>query len=208
MHDNMASNTNNQTSPPGDVLHPGSRTIFRHWESIRGESSAAERGDLDLQHLGKYVPWLFVIEYSARTGSYVWRLAGSKVCDLWRKELTGSDVFAGWDTFERDTIRRLFDGVTRDLQPCSYRLRLTTSLGQNVEVEFIALPLRARDGHTIHVFGGAMPFRDHGVLGYDRIAAVELASARTIWTEPVPGGKTRHSERARPALRLVSGGES
>jgi hypothetical protein len=204
VHD-KASNTTDPKSPPGDILHPGSRTIFRHWESIRGESSAADREDLDLSQLGKYVPWLFVIERSTRTNSYIWRLAGSKICDLWRKELTGSDVFSGWDTFERDTVRRLFDGVTRDLQPCTLRLRLFTSLGQTVEVEFIALPLRARDGHSIHVFGGVMPFREHGLLGYDRISALELASARTIWTEPVPGGQDR---KARPALRLVTGGDA
>jgi len=205
----LASDTKIITKPPGDVLHPGSRAIFRHWEAIRGESPAPDRDDLDLRQLGQFVSWLFIIERSPRTGTYSWRLAGSKVCELWRRELTGSEVLAGWDRFEVETVRRLFDGVSRNLQPCTLRLRLTTSLGQLVDTEMIALPLRARDGHSVHIFGGVMPFRDAGALGHERITSVELASARTIWTEPIPGDHAVRQPKQRPAyapLRLVSGG--
>ena len=197
----LASDTNIMTKPPGDVLHPGSRAIFRHWEAIRGEDSAPHRDAVNLRQLGQYVSWLFIMERSPRIEGYVWRLAGSKVCDLWRRELTGSEFLTGWDRFESETIRRLLDGVSKNFQPCTLRLRLTTSLAQVIDVEIIALPLRARDG-SIHVFGGVLPFRDLDTLGHERIANVELCSARTIWTEPVPGERV-----ARPVkvpLRLVS----
>ena len=204
----LASETTIMTSPPGEVLHPGSRTIFRHWEAIRGEAPAAHRDDLDLRQLGRYVSWLFIMEHSSRANGYVWRLAGSKICELWRRELTGSDVLAGWDRFERETVRRLLDGVRENFQPCSLRLRLSTSLGQLIDTEIIALPLHARDGHSVHIFGGAMPFRETGILGYDRITGVELASGRTIWTEPIPGVQTGDAPRPRAyaPLRLVAGG--
>ena len=204
----LASETNIVTKPPGAVLHPGSRTIFRHWEAIRGESPAADREKLDLRQLGQFVSWLFIMERSARTGGYIWRLAGSKVCDLWRRELTGSDVLAGWDRFDFETVRRLLDGVSKNLQPCTLRLRLTTSLGQLIDAEVVALPLRARDG-SIHIFGGIMPFKDAETFGHERIARIELASARTIWTEPIPGDHAIKPAKDRPAyapLRLVSGG--
>jgi hypothetical protein len=150
------------------------------------------------------------MERSSRTGKYVWRLAGSKVCELWRRELTGSDVLAGSDRFEFETICRLLDGVRENLQPCTLRLKLTTSLGQSIDTEVIALPLRARDGHNIHIFGGVLPFRDAEALGHERIANVELAGARTIWTEPIPGDHAIRLPKQRPAyapLRLVSGGK-
>ncbi len=199
----LASETNIITKPPGDALHPGSRAIFRHWEAIRGESPAPHRGDVELRQLGQFVSWLFIMERSTRSGGYVWRLAGSKVCELWRRELTGSEVLTGWDRFELETIERLLDGVSKDLQPCALRFTLTTSLDQIIDVEIIALPLRARDG-SIQIFGGALPFRDAEALGCERIVSIELTSARTIWTEPVPGGHL--DRRVRAPLRLVSGG--
>lgn len=205
----LASETNIITKPPGDVLHPGSRTIFRHWEAIRGEAPAPDRDDLDLRQLGQFVSWLFIIERSPRTGAYSWRLAGSKVCELWRRELTGSDVLVGRDRFEVESVRRLFDGVCQNLQPCALRLRLTTSLGQAIDTEMIALPLRARDCRSTHIFGGVMPFGEVNALGHERIVSVELASGRTIWTEPIPGAHAERPPKERPAyapLRLVSGG--
>jgi len=208
----LASDTAIITSPPGDVLHPGSRAVFRHWEAIRGEAPAAHRDDLNLRQLGQFVSWLFIMERSPRSNGYIWRLAGSKLCDLWRRELTGSEVFMGWDRFERETVQRLLDGVTKNFQPCSMRLRLTTSLGQLIDTEIVALPLQARDGQSVHIFGAAMPFREASTLGYDRITAVELASGRSIWTEPIPGARgsaaSEHMSRRNHApLRLVSGGQ-
>jgi hypothetical protein len=197
----LASETNIITKPPGDALHPGSRTIFRHWEAIRGEASAPLREALNLRQLGQFVSWLFIME-SSRSGGYVWRLAGSKVCELWRRELTGTEVLAGWDRFEVETVRRLLDGVRENLQPCTLRLRFTTSLGQMIDAELIALPLKARDG-SVHVFGGVLPFRDADALGHEYITRMELAGARTIWTEPIPD---QPLHRAKVALRLVSGG--
>lgn len=205
----MVSDMTDETTTPGEVLHPGTRAIFRHWEAIRGEAAAPHRSDIDLNLLRRYVPWLFIMERSPRQSSYVWRLAGSKICELWRYELTGSDAFAGWDPFERDTIRRLFDGVTTALQPCALRVRLVTSLGQFIGTEFICLPIRARDANAVHIFGAAMPFRDPSSLAYDRLTAIELVSARTIWTEPVPGIRFDPPVPPRPtALQVIPGGRN
>jgi hypothetical protein len=200
----IADQTNTHKEPPAEILHPGSRALFRYWESIRGERAAPVRGDLDLKKIREYVPWLYIAE--AHGAGYRWRLTGGKVCEMWRRELTGTAMFAGWERFERDTAKRLFDGVTQALQPCAIRFRLMTSLGQPIGTEIIGLPLLARDG-TVHVFGAVMPFRDPTGFGYDRIATVEIASARTIWTEPIPGDTIASPRgKAAPQLQVIAGG--
>jgi hypothetical protein len=203
----MIADSTTTKEPPGDILHPGSRALFRHWESIRGERAAPSRADIDLQKIREYVPWLYLAEAHGPTHSYRWRLAGGRVCELWRRELTGTAMFTGWDRFERDTAKRLFDGVTQALQPCAIRLRLLTSMDQPIGVELIGLPIVARDG-MVHVFGAVMPFRESASLGYDRIAGVEIATARTIWTEPLPGDATAPSRRPFPMLQVISGGRN
>src|SRR4051812_19077701 len=80
---------------PEEVLHPGTRTLFRYWESIRGEDSAPRRRQLDLDRIRALVPSLFIFERSPVKG-YLWRLAGTKLCQLWRRELTGMPVLSGW----------------------------------------------------------------------------------------------------------------
>jgi hypothetical protein len=196
----IADQTNNPKEAATDILHPASRTLFRYWESIRGERAAPARADIDLKKIREYVPWLFIAEAHGPTRGYRWRLAGGRICEMWRKELTGTMMFLGWERFERDTAQRLFDGVTQALQPCAIRLRLLTSMGQPIGTELIGLPVIARDG-SVHVFGAVMPFRDAGGFGYDRVTAVEIASARTIWTEPLPSDAI-----ARPKLQVIPGG--
>lgn len=175
----------NQTAASEDILHPGSRALFRHWEAIRGENSAPRHAQLDLARIRDLVPSLFIAEHSFRQG-YVWRLAGTHICQLWRRELTGTPIAAGWDGFERDTIERLFNGVVRRHQPFVLRFRLTSSLGHVIAAEMIGLPLLARHVKMTHVFGAVMPFRSLSMLRYDAVTRLEIQSARVIWTEPLP----------------------
>lgn len=187
---------------PEEILHPGSRALFRYWEAIRGEDSAPNRRRLDLNKIRPLVPCLFILERQPLRG-YVWRLAGTKLCQLWRRELTGSLVLSGWAPFEKHTTERLLDGVVQSHQPFVLKFRLFTSLGHDIGAEMIGLPLRSISGETTHVFGAIMPFRDIDSLGYDRISAIELSTARVIWTEPVPG----HHQSVPPPRDLVTAGQ-
>ena len=116
----------------------------------------------------------------------------------------------GWDSFERDTIKKLLDTVVTSLQPCLIRFRLTTSTDQVIGAEMIGLPLHARNGSRFHVFGGIFPFRDAASIGYDGIKQMELSGARTIWTDHLPGDKLLagmpNSSKAMAGLRLIQGG--
>jgi hypothetical protein len=195
---------------PAEILHPGSRALFRYWEAIRGEDSAPNRRELDLNRIRAFIPSLFILERH-RVKGYVWRLAGTGLCYLWRRELTGTPVLSGWDTFEQHTTERLLDGVVRAHQPFVLKFRLFTSLGHDIGAEMLGLPLRSIGGSDTHVFGAVMTFRDIDALGYDRISAIELSTARVIWTEPVPGDNLRQPLRtdvaaAGQALRIISGG--
>ena len=190
-----------------DILHPGSRALFRHWEAIRGENSAPRHAQLDLSRIRELVPSLFLAEHSFRNG-YMWRLAGTRVCELWRRELTGTPIMTGWDGFERDTIERLFNGVVRRHQPFILRFRLTSSLGHMIAAEMIGLPILARHVKMTHVFGAILPFRDLALLGYDSVTRLEIQSARVIWTEPVPAEPLPPPQAADTAKRfeVIAGG--
>jgi hypothetical protein len=190
------------------ILHPSSRALFRFWETMRAERAAPHRALLDLSRVSGLVPDLFILEPDRPRRSYRWRLAGTQICEFFRCELTGQDFFAGWDSFERETIRRLLDGVTGRLQPAVFRLRLHISPDQIVGVEMIALPLQAQNGAGIQVFGGFFPFRDISGLRYDAIAAREMASARVIWTEPLPGDRLLSGAAGLRNFKLIRGGLS
>jgi hypothetical protein len=191
------------------ILHPGTRALYRHWEAIRAENAAPSRTDLNLKRISDLLPNLVMIEREDLEQSYKWRLAGTQTCQLYKDELTGKDALAGWAGFERDTIVKLFEGVVTNLQPCLIRIRLTTTENQVIAAEMIGLPIRAQTGSKIHIFGGIFTFRELADYNYCGIENLELSSARTIWTEPLPGDTLAASligNGSKSSFKIINGG--
>ena len=201
---------------PVEILHPGSRTLFRHWEMVRGEDSAPVRSELKLHQLHTILPWLCVLERHPLKQSYSWRLAGSGICRLLGTDPTGTRALAGWPQFERETVVRGLDGVVGALQPCVARIKAVSGHGEAIGFEFLALPVQADGTNTIQVAGCFMPFGEPEWFGREVLTGFELSSLRMIWTEPVPGAKisalrpVNHAPSGRPAgpFVLINGGLS
>lgn len=177
------------------AVHPSARALLRHWDTLRGPAAAPSRGQLELRPMAAYAGNLLIIE---RKGGYKWRLAGTRLCHLFRQELTGRDALAGLDSFEADVVRRLLDGVIDRSQPCLIRLRLTTSGGASFDAELLALPLLAKDG-AMQVFGGLFPIEDVQALVYDNVNQIELAGVR---------GSVPKSARGARGFKVIQGGRA
>ena len=192
------------------ILHPASRQLFRFWESMRAEKAAPLRSELDLAQIRALVPSLFIGEFSNRSRVFRWRLAGTAICELYRRELTGTAMLADWDGFETETISRFLGATITGRQPCVLRFRIETDRQQVIGAELAGFPLTAADGRSTHIFGGLFPFRDIAPLDYGCLLRFELAAARSIWTEnlTVSGPAERPETLALRNFRVIAGGRS
>ena len=194
---------------PAEVMHPGSRQLFCYWERIRGEASAPPRSRIDLKEITRIVPWLALMEPAPGNRSYLWRLAGTGICRLWGRELTGHEVLENWRPNNRDSLMKAFDGVVTAHQPFVARFSARSLDGEEVGIEALALPL-FRDGRREpYVLASVMPFREPPWSGESPLISFALSSLRVIWTEPLPGDETRTllpEGRPRGFLRIINGG--
>jgi hypothetical protein len=192
------------------ILHPGTRALYRYWETIRAENAAPARQALDLRAVKSLIPNLALLERDNLRKSYKWRLAGVAVGDLHKESLTGSDALSRWDTFERSTVQKLYGNVVTDLQPCLIRFRLIPDQGEPFGVEQIGLPLLASGGQ-IQIFGGMFPFENMRDRHHESITGIELFGARMIWTEHLPGdqlvAKLRRTRDRAANLSVIRGGK-
>lgn len=192
------------------ILHPSSRSLFRFWEAMRAERSAPSRSELDLGKIRTLIPSLFIAEFATTAREFRWRLAGTAICELYCRELTGTDLLKGWDGFETDIISRYLNATMTKRQPSVLRFRLQTDRDQIIGAELMAFPLLAVDGVTTHIFGGLFPFRETWSLGYSAITRFELSAARSVWTENLPAAvpepvgvvKSKHN------FHVISGGRA
>ncbi len=173
---------------PREILHPTSRSLFSYWEKARGERSAPDRRDIDLKQIRDVVRWLCILEREPVRQSYRWRLAGTGICRIFGRELTGDSVFRNWDRFEQQMLSGLLDQVIGTLQPSVSRIRALTRSGEQLGLELTALPMRPERGLVPHIFGALVPFREPDWLGADPLVSFSLSAVKVIWTEPAPGG--------------------
>ncbi len=179
----MLQDTQDQNHSDCQILHPGSRKLFSYWEMLRAERACPTREEFDIVPLKTMMPDMVVIDRDFLRNSFKFRLAGTAVCALFNRNLTGQNVMDGWGSFESDVISRHLLTVHNQQQPVVIRTRLTTDRGQVVAAELIALPVQMRESHRIQIIGGLFPFRTALSLGHSGITQRELVSARVIWTE-------------------------
>ena len=189
-----------------ETLHSGNRMLFRLWETLRGQRSAPARQDLDLKQMRKLLPGLFIAERSPAAPDFRWRLAGTAICSLFGRELTGGDLLDGWDEFEANVIRRVLSTVPGAHQPALLRMRFTTDRGQTITAEMAASPIISAEGASTHVLGGFFTFADPDLKHFETLTGRELLSARFAPSEALAALPEEALTQARRKFRVISGG--
>lgn len=190
----------------GTALEPGNQALLAHWESLKAGRTAPRRADLDPRQMRRLLPRMFMAESDGLDG-YSWRLAGTGLCQLFRREMTGRDFLEGWTKLERGVICRFLAGVIEDHRPVALRLRLHTDRGQVIQVEMLALPLLSKDGVTTRIMGSFSPLDEPQTEPHGAITEMELAAARFL-TRPVIASDAAQVVAARRQFRVIAGGLS
>jgi hypothetical protein len=193
-----------KASPLPEIGHASSRSLFRYWESIRGERSAPQRSDIQLQQIYPLLPWVFISEPLPGDLGHRLRLAGTGVCELWGENMTGKDLFAAWKKFERGTMNKLLNSAVIDRHPFIMRCRVRNESGMSATLEIMGLPVEADDTGKTQVLGLIVPFQDSQLLRQHRLVSFDLVSVRIIWIEPLP--QSHSAVRSQPCLQLIPGG--
>ena len=190
----------------GTALEPGNQALLAHWERLKGGRTAPRRADLDPRQMRRLLPRMFMAESDGLDG-YSWRLAGTGIRQLFRREMTGRDFLDGWMKLERGMIRRFLAGVIEDHRPVALRLRLHTDRGQAILVEMLALPLLATDGVTTRIVGSFSRLDEPRIETHGGIVEMELAAARFL-AKPVIASDAARVIEARRQFRVIAGGRN
>ncbi len=190
------------------MLHPGSRKLFRYWEALRAERPCPDRNDIDLRQIVEVMPNMVILEFNPLLQEWTYRLAGTKVCELMDGSQTGKNAMAGWDSFERNVVAKSFAIAQARKQPCLVRMRFVYENAPIMAAEMLVLPVIESKTQQIQLFGGLFPVLNGKPSAPARLIRRELVSARMIWTEHETGDALLEhvGRKAPPMLRLINGG--
>jgi hypothetical protein len=121
------------------MRNEATRKVYDYWLRIKGDRPAPLRSEIDPTALRRLLPYLFILTPGAE-GAPEFRLAGTRICEIFGRELRGAAFSGLWDgdpdpaEIARDVMRleqpAILDGRTRNGE---------TAIG----FEVLLLPLRS-----------------------------------------------------------------
>ena len=161
------------------MKHSASRALFAHWNDRRGARAVPERGDIEPAAIRACLGDTFIL--GAEPGSDLrFRLAGTRVCALFGRELKDETFTALWDAGHQPATSRLLTVVSEDEIAVVAGARGRTPEGFSCELELLLLPLRHRGRSGRRMLGALAPLAAPVWLGASRLEPLALGSLRYL----------------------------
>jgi len=194
------------------MRHSASRALFAHWNERRGTRPVPERDDIEPAAIRAALGDIFILGVDPGE-DLRFRVAGSRVCALFGRELKGEGFIALWNAGHQSAMQRLLAIVGEEEIGVVAGGRALTPEGFCCDLELLVLPLRHRGLSGRRMLGALAPLAVPAWLGASRLEPPALGSLRylvetiepTIASSPVASSRRK---RPRPNLVVYEGGRS
>ena len=194
------------------MKHASTRALFEYWNQKRGNRRAPERGEIDPAAIRHALGDTFMLAADF-VDQLRFRLAGTRVCALFCREIKGEAFAELWSERSRKAIDDLMTVVNNETVGAVAGLTGRTADGSVAELEFLLLPL-AHIGHArVRALGILAPVVPPYWLGEKPIVELELGTLRHIGADQDGIVAPRFAQVAEGGLKrhgfvVYSGGRS
>jgi hypothetical protein len=197
--------------------HANTRELYEYWNGLRGGQPAPQRGEVDPTFLRRILADTFILEL-APDGAWRYRLAGTRICNAYCREMRARDFLADFTADDRERLSPMMDTLALRASPVIMTLDASSGRGQRVRFECLLLPLRNVGPRFERIVGVLAAIEKPFWLGTTPVVRQEVAGLRQFVerrTESLgPLRATtlslppRTGDRRRPTLVVLAGGKS
>jgi len=161
------------------MKHASTRAVFANWNERRGHRPAPSRADIDPVAIRHALGDTFML--SADFADQLrFRLAGTRVCSLFCREIKGEMIAELWAENSRKVIDEVLAIVTAETEGVVAGLTGHAADGANTELEMLLLPLaRSGPGRT-GLIGALAPTAPPYWIGEKPIVEIALNTVRHL----------------------------
>jgi hypothetical protein len=95
------------------MQQPTSRQLYAYWDTIRNGRIAPRRFEIEPAKIAGLLRKTFIAECTGLL-AFRFRLAGTRVCQQFGRELRGVDFLSLWPVHDRDAIGSLVRNIVND----------------------------------------------------------------------------------------------
>ncbi|MPZ38347.1 MAG: PAS domain-containing protein [Rhizobiales bacterium] len=192
------------------MRHSSTRELFDYWNSRRGLRAAPDRADIEPGAIRKILADTFILSVD-ETAGHRFRIAGTRVCAAFGRELKNESFLDLWDADSRQSVRNLIAVVTGEATAVVGSACGMSTAGTNHEVELLMLPLSHRGRTNARVLGVLAPRDAAYWLGACTLGPLSLGTLRYLGPglEAPPIAPTARPEgRIRHGFIVIDGGQT
>ena len=173
--------------------------LYAYWNAVRGERFAPRRFDIEPSRIASILPETFILERTPDE-ALRFRLAGTKICEMFGREFRGLDPMVLWSKDDAESMRRLLHNVTQEGSVGVVSMTAEAAHPVTVDCEMLLLPL-VHSGEKINRVLGSLTVADNANwLRHLPIENLTIRTANTIWPDGRPHAVINNMARQSPFL--------
>jgi hypothetical protein len=161
------------------MKHKSSQILFSHWNEKRAGRALPERSEIDPGAIRGALGDTFILAFNPLT-EHPFRLAGTRVCALFGRELKGSAFRTLWSDAGEASITRLAYTAFDDRLGIVAAATGISDAGECVDLELLLLPLTHCGQTHLRLIGTLAPLTAPYWLGAHRIVQLALGEYRYL----------------------------
>jgi hypothetical protein len=180
-----------------------SRQLYAYWDRVRNGRVAPRRFEIEPAKIAALLPETFIAECDGQL-AYRFRLAGTKICEQFGRELRGGDLLSLWDIKDRDAFASLLRAVTTDAAIGHVSFHAYSDADRQAKFELLVMPLIHTGAAINRLLGAITAVEPPFWLGSAPLVRQEVIELHLQWPDGAPRAA---SPQAAPAPRSAARGE-
>lgn len=173
-----------------------SKQLYAYWDRVRNGRLAPRRFEIEPAKVAPLLPETFIAECEGLF-SYRFRLAGTRICEHFGKELRGEDLLQFWTAEDRHGLTSLLRHVVCDAAACHVLFSAHNEERREARFELVVMPLIHAGGAINRLLGAITAIDPPFWLGSRPLVAFTMADMHLIWPDGEPRPQTFPSPPAR-----------
>lgn len=161
------------------MKHAASRELYAYWEERRGMRAAPERAEIEPGAIRGVLSDAFILALDRSTGHPV-RLAGTRVCALFGREIKSESFLGLWGVASQPIIAGLVAILADEYTGTVAGVTAQNGSGEPIDLELLLLPLGTRRPSFARAIGVLAPLRIPQWLGTSPIGRLTLGGRRHV----------------------------
>jgi hypothetical protein len=161
-----------------DMKNESTIELFMYWNRLRAGRPAPARTEIEPADIRQMLADTFILERDAR-GQSVFRLAGTRVCAIYGRELKNYSFASLFGPHDLTLVRKLVNSAFDEKIICVIGFEGRSGEGRSCSFEVILLPL---DGgkDSARLFGAVIPDEKPFWLGADVILDNNITTVKVV----------------------------